>query len=76
MLKRKENAKSDFYPPRVIAVDEALTYARLSELAKQGSDNAAAATYLASAEGLCPSLKWNHCSGADILALATRLDQQ
>jgi len=75
MLKRMENAQSDLYPARIIAVDEALTYARLSELAKQGSDSAAAATYLASAEGLCPSLKWNHCSGADIMALAARLDQ-
>jgi len=52
MLKRMENAQSDFYPARIIAVDEALTYARLSELAKQGSDSAAAATYLASAEAL------------------------
>ena len=76
MLKRMEIAPSDFYPARVIAVDEALTYARLSELARQGSDSSAAAAYLASAEALCPSLKWNHCSGADILALAARLDQQ
>ena len=75
-LKRMESHPSTLFPARIVAVDEALTYARLADLAKQRSDATAAAGYLSSAAALCPSLTWEHCSAADIADFAARLDKQ
>jgi hypothetical protein len=73
VLKRIEAHPSTLFTGRVIAVDEALTYAKLAEIAKQRSDAAAVAGYLSSAAALCPLLAWEHCSAADIADVATRL---
>jgi hypothetical protein len=76
LLKRMESHQSAIFTARIVAVDEALTYARLADLARQRSDTAAAAGYLASAAALCPELTWEHCSTADIADFAARLDKQ
>jgi len=74
-LKRLEAHPSVILTHQIVAVDEALTYVRLSKLAEQRSDTSAAANYLSSATALCPSLGWSHCSAEDVARLATRLDQ-
>jgi len=71
----REKNRSGLFSEHIYAVDRALTYARLSGLAKRRGDARASAEYEALAEGQCPKTGWSRCSAAEIIQLADRLDR-
>jgi hypothetical protein len=74
-LNSRAMQSSEFVPARIIVVDRALTYARLSEVQNQRGASQESSRSLASAAALCPQLQWKSCSGPEILAMAKRLDE-
>jgi len=73
-LNARATQSSDLVPARFIAVDRALTYARLSELQSQRGAAQESTRSLESVAAFCPQIQWKSCSGAEILAIKKRLD--
>ena len=71
----RERNRSGLFSEHLYAVDRALTYARLSGLAKRRGDARASAEYETLAEAQCPKTGWSRCSAADIVEFADRLDR-
>jgi hypothetical protein len=59
----RKGADSGVTSPRALAVDRALTYARLALLAAKRNDSGAAAKYWSQALAMCPQIGWtSSCS--------------
>ena len=76
VLERHKGSESPLLSGKVIAVDTALTYARLSALALKRGSHDDAKERLSRAVTLCPQLQWQECSGETITAVAQRLDKR
>jgi hypothetical protein len=75
MLERHKGSESPLFSGKTIAVDTALTYARLSVLAMKRGSHDEAKEILSRAVALCPELQWQECSGEAIVAVVQRLDK-
>jgi hypothetical protein len=76
ILNDRKGRPSVLLSERTNAFDSALTYARLSTLARRRGAIEEASRYLAEASALCPKLGWRECSAESIAAVAQRLDQR
>ena len=74
-LDARERAGSGLYSGHITAVDKALTYTRLSLLAKVHGDLDEAADYRAKAEALCPQTGWESCSAHQLTEVVERIDK-
>jgi len=75
-LEDRNRSSSDLFPHDMRLFDEALAYARLSEVQALRGATQDSAQSLHSAEALCPAVKWKNCSGDKILEFVRRLDAQ
>jgi hypothetical protein len=74
-LDERERAGPGLFSTHTPPVDRALTYIRLSILASERNDLAAAAKYRSQAEAVCPLLGWRSCSAEEMTAVVRRLDE-
>src|SRR5450755_2847656 len=72
---RNKDMFTEAFSERVFAIDQALTYAHLSDLEqKQGAVNEAKRD-LDRATSFCPQIGWQNCAGDIILDFALRADK-
>jgi hypothetical protein len=73
-LEQRRGSADAALPESMYAVDSALTYARLADLARKRGASTEAANYMALAEAQCPKMGWRSCSGAQIAEMAAQVD--
>jgi hypothetical protein len=74
-LDAQARAGSGIFSPNIIAVDRAMTYARLGLVAAERNDPSAAAKYRSQAEALCPQIGWKSCSADEITRMVRLVDE-
>jgi hypothetical protein len=73
-LEDRNKSSSELIPHEMRLYDEALTYARLSDVQALRGATQESEQSLRNAEALCPAVKWKDCSGNKILEFVRRLD--
>lgn len=72
----RKGADDGVISPRALAVDRALTYARLALLAAERNDSGAASKYWSQALAMCPQIGWtSSCSVEAFSDAVHRLDE-
>jgi len=74
VLKQRKSNWNPAWPESIYAVDTALTYARLAELARKRGAEKEAAEYTAQAAAQCPKMGWRTCTGERIAEVAAQVD--
>ena len=76
VLVDKYKGRSEVFSRNVYATDQALTHARLSQLALKRGAVHEAQEHLVRAESFCPDIGWKECSAGTILEFVKRLDEK
>jgi hypothetical protein len=72
-MRRRGNAS---FPPELVAIDAAYTYARLSELFREQKDETKSAALLAEAVALCKEVWSKGCRPEELLVMARVINER
>ncbi len=75
-LEERKKHQSPWFTEKVYATDSALSYARLSALARRRGATQEAQKLLERAASFCPQIGWQECSAEKIVDVVHRLDKR